>query len=394
MRRLALPGSVWALGFVSLLMDVSSEMIHGLLPAFLVGALGVTPLVVGLIDGASEALVYVTKLFSGAWSDRIGRRKPLLLAGYGLAALSKPLFPLADSALTVLGARLLDRFGKGIRGAPRDALIADVTPGEDRGAAFGLRQSMDTVGAFAGPLLAMLLMMLSGNSMRFVFSWAVLPAALAVLVLWLAVREPEARTKRAGGARGFPIRRAELAKLPAGFWSVLAVGAVLSLARGSEAFLVLRAESQGLSEALLPLTLIVMNVVYAGAAYPLGKLSDRWPRRRLLWLGLLLLAVAQGLLALPGLAWTAAGVALYGLHMGATQGVLAALIADRSPEHLRGTAFGLFNLVVGTATLLAGGLVGLLWTQGGAALAYMVCAVLAVGAFAALPLLMPRRRAV
>lgn len=387
-----LPGAVWALGLVSFFMDVSSEMIHGLLPAFLVGALGVTPFVVGLIDGAAEALAYVTKLFSGTWSDRLGRRKPLLLAGYGLAAFSKPLFPLAESALTVLGARLVDRFGKGIRGAPRDALIADVTPAEQRGAAYGLRQSMDTVGAVAGPVIAMLLLEFGGASVRTVFAWAVLPAMLAVLVLWLAVREPEARVAGEARPRGVLLRRQDLAALPRAYWSVLLAGGLLALTRGSEAFLVLRVQQQGLALALVPMALVVMNLVYSAVSYPLGWLSDRWPRRRLLWLGLVLLSVSQALLSLPGLGWTVLGIAVYGLHLGATQGVLAALVADHSPSALRGTAFGVFNLVVGLATLIAGGAIGALWTWTNPPLAFMGCAALGIVALCVLPRVLPAER--
>jgi MFS family permease len=374
-----LPRDVWALGLVSLFMDTSSEMIHGLLPVFLIGTLGLTPLVVGAIDGIAEAVVYVTKPFSGVWSDRSGRRKPLLLMGYGLAAVSKPIFPLASSAWLVLGARLLDRFGKGIRGAPRDALIADVTEEAQRGAAYGLRQSMDTVGAFLGPLAAIALMELYDDNVRHVFYWAILPALLSVLTIALLVREPEAEARPAEtAAERWPIRARELRQLGLHFWMVIAVGAAIGLARFSEAFLLLRVQAAGIPAAWVPGTLIVMNVVYAGSAYPAGRLSDRTPRQRLLLVSTLLLAVAQLLLSMPGLATLTAGVILWGFHLGASQGVLAALVADHSPTHLRGTAFGVFNLVAGVATILASGVAGALWTFAGPAATFVAGAVMAI----------------
>lgn len=360
-----LPREVWALGLVSLFMDVSSEMIHGLLPVFLVGALGVTPLVVGLIDGVAESVVYVTKLFSGIWSDRIGRRKPLLLWGYGLAALSKPLFPLAGSAWLVLGARLFDRFGKGIRGAPRDALIADVTQESQRGAAYGLRQSMDTIGAFVGPLAAMLLMQLYANDVRRVFAWAVVPAALCLLTIVIAVREPERRQVAGGRPQGWPIRRAELQRLGRSFWLLQVIVTALGLARFSEAFLLLRVQAAGIAIGLVPATLIVMNVVYALSAYPAGRLSDRLPRASLLLVSAGVLGLAQVILAIPGLVPAVAGVVLWGLHMGFSQGVLSAMVADASPADRRGTAFGVFNLVTGGAALVASAVAGALWTLWG-----------------------------
>ncbi len=378
------PPGVWALGFVSLLMDTSSEMIHGLLPLFLIGTLHASPLIVGVIDGAAEAMVYVTKLFSGAWSDWTGRRKPLLLAGYALAAFSKPLFPLADSAMMVFGARLLDRFGKGMRGAPRDALIADFTPPRDRGAAYGLRQSLDTVGAVVGPLLAILLMKASGGDFRWVFSWAVVPALASVAVIVFAVREP-ARL-HSDGPRRFPIRRDELVRLDRAFWSIVALGALLGLARFSESFLLLRTQLAGLPMSWAPATLIVMNIVGALSSYPAGKLSDRWPRQRLLLIGVLILAAGQLLLALPGMPMAFAGIALWGLHLGLTQGVLAALIADTSPPALRGTAFGVFNLASGIATLCGGVLAGALWVTMGAIATFVAGASLSLLLAAALGL--------
>lgn len=381
-----LPGSIWALGFVSLLMDVSSELIHSLLPVFLVTGLGASMVVVGLLEGAAEATALIVKVFSGALSDWWGRRKPLAVLGYSLGAFTKPLFALATSVEPVVVARLLDRVGKGIRGAPRDALVADIAPPELRGAAFGLRQSLDTVGAFLGPLLAMGLMLLWANDFHAVFWVAVIPAFLCVALLVLGVQEPE---RPAGGPRINPIRRENLRRLPPAYWWVVGIGAVFTLARFSEAFLVLRAQQGGLPLAWVPLVLIVMNLIYALGAYPLGKLADAVDHRKLLAWGLLLLIGADLLLAWSnrGL-YVWAGVVLWGLHMAMTQGLLATMVADAAPVDLRGTAYGMFNLVSGVAMLLASALAGLLWDQWGAAWTFRAGA--AIGLLALLLLL--RRR--
>ena len=386
--RKPLPRTVVALGLVSLLMDASSEMVHALLPVFLVGTLGASVAAVGLIEGIAEATASVTKLFSGVVSDWVGRRKLLVLLGYGMAAASKPLFPLAASADAVLAARFLDRVGKGIRGAPRDALIADLTTPDQRGAAYGLRQSMDTVGAFAGPLLAILLMLAATDDVRLVFWVAVLPALVAVAVIVLGVREP-AGQPRAPGRRPFPLQRAELARLPLPYWRTLAVVAVFALARFSEAFLVLRAQGSGLPTAWVPLVIVVMNLVYAGGAYPLGLLADRMDRGRLLALGIVLLVAADAMLAFAS-SWPVVlvGAGLWGLHMAATQGLLSAIVADSAPTDLRGSAFGVFNLVQGFALLLASVLAGVLWTAAGLAATF-----LAGAAFALLALLLLSVRA-
>jgi MFS family permease len=359
-----LPGSIWALGFVSLLMDVSSEMIHSLLPVFLVTGLGASMLTVGLIEGAAEATALVVKVFSGAWSDWMGRRKPLAVLGYGLGAASKPLFALASGVGMVVTARLIDRIGKGVRGAPRDALVADLVAAEMRGAAYGLRQSLDTVGAFLGPLLAIALMLLWANDFRAIFWVAVIPAVLSVLVLLAGVREPE---RPHGAPRVNPIRREALRSLPSAFWWVVALGAVFTLARFSEAFLVLRAQQGGLPIAWAPLVLIAMNVVYSAGAYPLGRLADRVSHRQLLAAGLLVLVAADLALAASGsgvLLW--AGILLWGLHMAMTQGLLATMVAHTAPAALRGTAFGVFNLASGVALLVASGVAGWLWDRLGA----------------------------
>jgi MFS family permease len=364
-----LPPSIWALGFVSLLMDISSEMIHSLLPVFMVTVLGASMLTVGLIEGAAEATALIVKVFSGALSDYWGKRKPLALLGYGMGALSKPLFALATTTGLLLSARLIDRVGKGIRGAPRDALIVDITPSEQRGAAFGLRQSLDTVGAVLGPLLAIGLMLLWANDFRAVFWVAVIPGALSALVLLLGVREPNTPQS---GTRVNPISRANLKRLSSAYWWVVVIGAVFTLARFSEAFLVLRAQQGGLALAWTPLVLIGMNLIYAALAYPFGKLADRMNHTMLLAWGLVALVAADALLAWRnqgGVLW--AGIALWGLHMAMTQGLLATMVADTAPDDLRGTAYGFFNLMSGLALLLASGLAGLLWDQLGASATFM-----------------------
>jgi MFS family permease len=341
-------------------MDISSEMIHGLLPVYLTTVLGATTETVGLIEGIGEATASISKLFSGWISDRLGKRKALTIIGYGLGALSKPLFATAPTPSWVLLARFSDRIGKGIRGAPRDALIGDLVPAESRGAAYGLRQSLDTVGAFAGPLFAIALMALFKDNFRLVFWLAVIPGLAAVAVLALGVREPQ--QIKPGAQAAIPIRRADLAQLGGPFWGIVAVGAVLTLARFSEAFLILRAGDAGLSPALAPLVLVVMNVVYASAAYPMGVLSDRLDRRFILAAGFAVLILADIILAFaPGIWMVMLGVGCWGLHMGMTQGLLAALVADAAPKALRGTAFGLFNFASGIALLLASLIAGLLW---------------------------------
>lgn len=372
-----LPRGVIALGFVSLFMDLSSEMIHSLLPVFLVAVLGASAMTVGAIEGIAEATASIAKVFSGVLSDWMGRRKPLVLLGYGLAALSKPLFPLATSVGAVLLARFADRIGKGIRGAPRDALIADITPTPQRGAAYGLRQAMDTVGAFAGPLVAMVLMAVSGDDFRFVFWVAVLPAVVCVLLILFGVEEPEA-TRPAADTR-FPLRREAVARLSARYWMVVAFAAVLTLARFSEAFLLLRAESLGLAATWVPLILIVMNLAYAASAYPFGKLADSGHPRHLLALALLFLIAADLVLAAASHVWlTGAGAVLWGLHMGASQGLLATLVAAHCPPELRGTGFGVFHLVSGLALLLASVIAGALWATLGAAATFLAGALFAL----------------
>ncbi|MDR3418417.1 MAG: MFS transporter [Nevskia sp.] len=386
LRRI--PSGVWVLGGVSLLMDVSSEAIHSLLPVFLVGTLGSSAFMVGLIDGAAEATALIVKIFSGALSDYLGRRKLLAAIGYALGAASKPLFALAWSPAWVLLARLVDRTGKGIRGAPRDALIADIVPAQLRGAAFGLRQSLDTVGAFVGPLLAMGLMLLWHNDFRAVFGVAVIPAFLCVLLLLLGIREPEVAAPQ---RRANPLRLRSLDRLPRDYWRVVIIGAVFTLARFSEAFLVLRATQGGLPVAFAPLVLIGMNVVYALSAYPFGKLADSMEPTRLLVRSLPLLIAADAALAWSSAwPWVWLGISLWGLHMGMTQGLLAKMVVDTAPAELRGTAYGFFNLLSGLATLAASALAGLLWDHFGAS--YTFCTGMGLS-LAALALLLGLKRA-
>jgi MFS family permease len=380
--RPAMPRTIWALGFVSLFMDLSSEIIHALLPLFLTVTLGASVAMVGAIDGIAEASAAISKVFSGWLSDRMGRRKPLILIGYGLAALSKPLFPLAGGAGLVLAARFADRIGKGLRGAPRDALVADVAPVEIRGRAFGLRQAMDTIGAFIGPLLAIGLMLLFANDIRAVFWVALIPAALCVACVVFAVDEPAAPAAPTSARP--PLLLHEVKALGGPFWRVTALGIVFTLARFSEAFLILKASGEGLALALAPLVLVAMNAVYALGAYPAGALADRRGARSILAAGLGLLILADLVLAFThGLAGCFAGILLWGGHMALTQGLMAKLVADAAPAHARGSAFGLFNLATGLALLAASLAAGLLWSLVGPAATF-----LAGAGFAAAALLM------
>lgn len=376
-----MPRGVWVLGFVSLLMDISSEMIHSLLPLFMVTVLGASALTVGIIEGIAESTALLVKVFSGVLSDYLGKRKGLAVFGYALGALTKPMFALATGMGMVLSARFLDRVGKGIRGAPRDALLSEIAPAEIRGAAFGLRQSLDTVGAFVGPLLGVGLMLLWANDFRAVFWVAVIPGLLAVALLMFGVHEPE-RTETHKPVN--PVSRANLKRLGNAYWWVVGIGAVFMLARFSEAFLVLRAAQGGIAIALVPLVMVAMNVIYAASAYPFGKLSDSMSHTKLLALGLAVLIAADLVLASDD-HWTTVlpGVALWGVHMGITQGLLARMVADATPADLRGTAYGFFNLMSGLAMLVASVLAGLLWDQFGASFTFYAgaafCVIAALG---------------
>ena len=371
-----IPKGVWVLGGVSLLMDVSSEMIHSLLPLFMATTLGASVIIIGIIEGVAEATALMLKVFSGVISDYVGKRKGLALLGYGLVALSKPLFAIAPTSGVVFSARMIDRVGKGIRGAPRDALVADVTPPEIRGAAYGLRQALDTIGAFLGPLLAVALMFLWDNDFQSIFWVAVIPAALSIALLGFGLKEPKTPITR---KRTNPLRRENLKKLSAAYWWVVVIGSIFTLARFSEAFLVLRAQQMAIPLFAIPLVMVAMNLVYSLTAYPFGKLSDSMSHSKMLQWGLLVLIAADIVLALSS-HWSTllAGVALWGIHMGMTQGLLAAMVAHTAPPELRGTAFGMFNLMSGVALLLASAGAGVLWEVFGAASTFYAGAVICV----------------
>ena len=370
-----MPRGVVMLGMVSLFMDMSSELIHSLLPALFVTVLGANMATIGIIEGIAEATASITKIFSGALSDWLGKRKALAVVGYGLAAFTKPLFPLAASVSVVFVARFIDRIGKGIRGAPRDALIADLTPSESRGAAYGLRQSLDTVGAFLGPLAAVALMLLFADDIRTVLWFAVIPAGVCMLVLIFGVQEPATLPERQGRKKAtrLPIHKAEIKRLPAAYWLLVIIGGLFALARFSEAFLTLRGMQLGLPLALTPVVMILMSVVYSLCAYPAGLLADKMDRWLLLLLGLGVLLVADLLLAgTDNLGVALLGVAAWGLHMGLTQGLLSAMIADAAPESLRGTAFGIFNLISGLVLLVASIIAGVAWDQLGSQATFLI----------------------
>ncbi|WP_316347040.1 MFS transporter [Desulfuromonas acetoxidans] len=382
-----LPSGIWVLGFVSLFMDVSSELVHSLLPIFMTTVLGASMVTVGIIEGVAEGIAATTKVFSGALSDYFRKRKILVVTGYAIGALTKPVFPLATSIGWVFGARFVDRIGKGIRGAPRDALIADIAPPPLRGAAYGLRQALDSVGAFVGPLLAVVFMILFANDIKSVLWIAVIPAFIAVFLLIVALREPESTENTTHSRNHLTLKDAK--RLPLGYWFVVILGAVFTLARFSEAFLILRAQDVGLAIGYVPAIMIVMNIVYSLFSYPAGVAADRLSARKLLVFGLGLLIVADVILAMavsPSLAFV--GVAFWGLHMAFTQGLLSKLVADTAPSELLGTAFGVFNLVSGGVLLLASVIAGSLWSIYGASATFIAGASFA--ALAALGLLFYR----
>lgn len=367
------------MGFASLFMDMSSELIHSLLPIFMVAGLGASMLTVGIVEGVAEATASIMKVFSGALSDYLGRRKWLMVSGYALAAFTKPVFPLAGSIGWVFAARFVDRIGKGIRGAPRDALVADITTPDMRGGAYGLRQALDATGAFLGPLLAVALMIWFANDFRTVMWFAVVPAFISVALLIVYVREPERTGPSAGSQAKMPLKLADARRLPAAYWIIVAIGAAFTLARFSEAFLLLRGQDAGLDLGYAPLVMIVMNVFYAAAAYPAGAAADRLSHRTLLLLGLGLLIASDLVLARAASPLMVfAGAALWGLHMALTQGLLAKLVADTAPSDLLGTGFGIFHLTSGVAMLLASVMAGALWSAYGPAATFIAGAAFAL----------------
>ncbi len=378
-----IPRGVWALGFVSLFMDASSELVHSLLPALYL-SLGVGMAAVGFIEGVSEATASITKMFSGGLSDWLGKRKALAVIGYGLAAITKPLFPLAQTAEVLFLARFIDRIGKGIRGAPRDALIADITPPEIRGAAYGLRQSLDATGAFIGPLLAIALMALLSNNISQVLWYALIPAVLCMVFLVFGVKEPDGipAAKDKGGKGGLALWRAEITQMSSRYWLIVVIGGLFALARFSAAFLALRAMDLGMPVGLSPFVLVLMMVVFSLSSYPVGLLADRMDRKVLLAFGFVALMTSELILgSASGYVIAMAGVILWGVHLGLTQGLLSALVADSAPDHLRGTAFGIFNLVNGIALLFASLVAGVVWQMLGASMTFYVGAAFAGVAF-------------
>ncbi len=371
-----LPKGIWALGFVSMFMDISSELVHSLLPIFMSTVLGASMVTIGIIEGIAEATAAIAKVFSGIVSDYFRKRKYLVVLGYGLSAITKMIFPLATTIGWVFGARFADRIGKGIRGAPRDALIADITPPQLRGAAYGLRQSLDSVGAFVGPILAVIFMIWLANDIKAVLWIAVIPAFLAVFLLVFAVREPESSEYAVDVGNNLTL--IDVKNLPQRYWFVVVLGAVFTLARFSEAFLILRAQDVGLTVTYVPAIMVVMNVVYAIFAYPAGAASDRLSARTLLVYGLMILIIADVVLAIAASPWiTLLGAAFWGLHMALTQGLLSKLVADTAPAELRGTAFGILNLVSGAALLLASVIAGSLWSIYGASTTFTTGALFA-----------------
>ncbi len=371
-----MPAGIWALGFGSMFMDISSELIHSLLPIFMATVLGSSMITIGIVEGVAEGTAAITKVFSGALSDYLGKRKFPLVLGYALAAFAKPVFPLATSIGWVFAARFVDRLAKGIRGAPRDALVADIAPPQLLGAAYGLRQALDSIGAFIGPLLALVFMAWFANDIKAVMWVAVIPAFVTVVLLVLYVREPE--RVLAGAKAKVPLTLVDAKRLPLRYWLVVLLGALFTLARFSEAFLVLRAQDVGLALGYVPLVLIIMNVVYAAFAYPAGVAADRISRRTLLRVGLAPLIGAHLVMAAAASPLPAfVGAALWGLHMAFTQGLLAKLVADTAPADLRGTGFGIFNLVSGGALLLASIMAGALWSFAGASATFLTGAAFA-----------------
>lgn len=384
-----LPRGIWALGFVSMFMDISSELIHSLLPVFMATVLGASMTTIGLIEGVAEATAAISKIFSGAFSDYIGKRKLLAGIGYGLAALTKPIFPLANTIGWVFAARFIDRIGKGIRGAPRDALVADIAPRELRGAAYGLRQSLDSIGALVGPLIALVFMAWFSDNIRAVLWVAVVPGLLAVALLVLGVHDAPPFGRNTNLRQ--PWKSADVRRLPRRYWLVVLLGGIFTMARFSEAFLVLRAQNLGVALGHVPLVLIAMNLFYSVSAYPAGVAADQVSRRTLLLAGTAVLVAADLVLAMAATPLPAfMGASLWGVHMGLTQGLFSKLVADTSPTALRGTAFGIFNLVIGAALLLSSFIAGVLWSTFGARATFLSGALFALLAMLGLSLFWKR----
>lgn len=373
MPRSRLPRNVVALGLVSLFTDLSSEMIYPLLPLFLTATLGAGPAVLGAIEGVAETAASLLKLFSGAWSDRLGKRKPLVLAGYGLSSIMRPLMGLVASWSHVLGIRFCDRIGKGVRSSPRDALVAASVPPQDRGRAFGFQRALDHLGAVLGPVAAFALLAGAGLSYRSVFFLAAVPGAVAVAILWILVREA-GETAPAGTGRGILA-----GGLAPEFRNYLLIVSLFTLGNASDAFLILRSVDAGVPAAYVPLLWGAFHVVKSSLSTHAGILADRWDRRKMVVAGWVLYAAvyaAWGMAEGPG--WMVGLFLVYGLHAAATEGAERALVADFVPSDRRGTAFGWFHLAVGIAALPASLLFGILWSRFGAPAAFGVSAALAM----------------
>ncbi len=376
-----LPRNVWFLGFVSLLTDVNSKMVQSVLPLFLVSVLGTNLVTIGVIEGIAESTASVLKIFSGALSDYWGKRKELAVAGYGLSAVFTPLFALATTPARVLFARFADRVGKGIRVAPRNALIADVTPSSQRGAAYGLRQSLDTIGAFSGPFIATALLFYSNQNFRLVFLSAAIPGLMTITILIFGVKE----APKTSHERRNPLQWNALKSLGKSYWMLVTVALLFNLGNFSDAFLLLRAQQIGIATNLIPLSFVIMNITYGLSAYPIGVLSDKIGRKGLLISGFTLFSLVYFGFAFAQTPWQIWVLfALCGLYLGKTQGLLLANVADKVPEDLRGTAFGLINLVTGVALLPASLLAGILWQHMGSQATFIVSSGFAFAAIVAL----------
>lgn len=371
--------SVIALGWVSFLTDMSSDMIYPLLPAFLTKSLGAGPAAVGLIEGLAETTASLTKIGSGIWSDRVRRRKPIVVLGYVIAAIARPLVGFARLWSQVLAIRFTDRVGKGIRTSPRDALLADIVPGDRRGRAFGLQRAMDNAGAVVGPLLAALLLKLAFVDERGVFLLAAVPGFAAIVVLLVAVPDTARRAevvRAPSPARG---------KLPATFWRVVAIFAFFTLANSTDAFLLLRAQDAGVALWQIPLLWSFFHAVKSATGVPGGALADRAGRVPAITLGWLVYCLAYAGFAFVSRPLAVWGLfAFYALFFGLTEGSERAFVADLVPEELRGRAYGAFHAAIGFTALPASVIFGVLWKQFGARTAFLTGAAVALAAAAAL----------
>lgn len=378
-----IPSTIWMLGLTSLFMDVSTEIVHSVMPIYLVTVLGASPMLVGAIDGVAEATASIMKVFSGALSDWVGRRKPLAIAGYGMAAITRPILPFASTVTEIFALRILDRIGKGVRVAPRDALVADHVRPEILGAAYGLRQGLDTIGALVGPIIAAIVLASSNNDFQWVFWVSCIPAALCVLIISLGVSEAARPADRPRPA--FPLRPSQVRRLRGVFWGSMAIIMLLLIPRFSEGFLLLKAQQSGISVTWVPLLLAAVNLVAAPVSFPAGRLSDRIGRRHLVMSGFAVLVAAQLVLTVTdGPIGVLVGALFWGLHLGMTQGVLAAMIVDHAPADLRGTAFGVFHVASGLAVLVGSFGAGWIWDQLGSTTMFATAAAIGVAGLAAL----------